>query len=174
MSPLSFFHKLSHAWKIIFTVNPFQLFSELGTKYNSGLCQKKKKNPFFSRFGINWEVQSKQPSKIPKSLCELRKTSKVSLRLTPKNPNLESTAEFGNVMSQIYIKQSCPYIKQSEWGISLPQILRIYQWIAKNMFSIERIEFWTHHVLERPRIKVLTIWCITQARFHDEQEAKFK
>ena len=47
MSPLSFFHKLSHAWKIIFTVNPFQLFSELGTKYNSGLCQKKKKESIF-------------------------------------------------------------------------------------------------------------------------------
>ena len=47
--------------------------------------KKKKKNlSFFSWFGKNWEVPPEQPSKIRKSLCELRKTWKFSQRLTLK------------------------------------------------------------------------------------------
>ena len=67
------------------------------------------------------------------------------------------------------------------------------QWIRKNNFStvFGKIKFWTHHELEMPWMKILTIWCITQACnmlnegfsttslhtkqwFHKEQEAKFK
>ena len=70
-------------------------------------------------------------------------------------------------------------------------MLRIYQWVGKNMFLLGRIKFWKHHELERPRIKILTIWCITQEGimsnentsttslhskqwFHEEQETNFK
>ena len=52
------------------------------------------------------------------------------------------------------------------------------------------MKFWTHYEFERPWIKTLTIWCITQAGnrsnentsnaslhskqwFHEEQEPKF-
>ena len=37
--------------------------------------------------------------------------------------------------------KGCSYFKHNEWDIPLPQILRIYQWIGKNMFSMEKNEF---------------------------------
>ena len=58
--------------------------------------KKKKKNPsFFPKI----QGQLEQLSTIPKSLCELGKTCKITLRLTLKNPNLKSTGESGKVRS---------------------------------------------------------------------------
>ena len=97
MGPPLFLLQTSHAWMAIFTVYPSQFFSELGIiwKCNLGLCLKKEAifHLFFSWIGKNWEVQPEQHKKIPKSLCELGKTWKYSLRLTLKNPNFESMEE---------------------------------------------------------------------------------
>ena len=70
-------------------------------------------------------------------------------------------------------------------------MLRIYQGVGKNMFLLGKIKFWNHDELEKPWIKLLAIWCITQEGnmsnentsttslhskqwFHEEQEANFK
>ena len=60
----------------------------------------------------------------------------------------------------------------------------------KIYFLLGKVKFWTHHELEKPLIKIVTIWYITQVFnmsnentstaslnskqwFHEEQQAKF-
>ena len=70
-------------------------------------------------------------------------------------PNLSFTVE--NKARNLH--KAAP-ISNSELGIPLPQILRIYCWIGKNElmnFLLRKVIFWTHHELDRPWIKMLTI-----------------
>ena len=51
------------------------------------------------------------------------------------------------------------------WEVQPEQHLKISKSCCeseKNIFSMEKMKFWTHHELERPGIKILIIWCITQ------------
>ena len=75
----------------------------------------------------NWEAQIEQYSKIPKSLCKLRKTWKVHLRPTLKNPNFESLDELRKV---IHISNIIRYsITSMNW---------------EKCFPSGKMEFWTH------------------------------
>ena len=110
--------------------------------YNLGLCQKNNLPSFFSDFEkteksrqnnlqkfqnlfVNWENNEVQPKvfhlKIPiLNLWMIWEKLRLNLSFTVENK------------VSIYVKENCPYLKL------LPQILGIYQWIGKNMFSIDK------------------------------------
>ena len=115
----------------------FRLYSELGKIWKCSLAFSKTRisHPFY-------ELGKTRKYTQPKN--NLSKSKLWICAWIRKNlwPNLSFTAE--NKMRNSH-KKRWPHFKLNinDWDIQFPKILRTYQWIGKNIFHLEKME-WTH------------------------------